>query len=63
MDDSIQEMQVIQSPVNARYGNFTGGIINAITKSGGNDFSGTIRGIFNRPSWSANPPLGPIPFT
>lgn len=60
VDDSIQEMQVIQSPVNARYGNFTGGIINAITKSGGNEFSGTVRGIFSRPSWSAQAPLGPF---
>ncbi len=61
VDDSIQEMQVIQSPVHARYGNFTGGVLNAITKSGGNDFSGVLRGNWRRPSWSAQAPLGDRP--
>lgn len=63
VDDSIQEMQIIQSPVHARFGNFTGGIINAVTKSGGNEFSGTLRGTFSRPSWSAQAPLGMRPST
>ncbi len=63
VDDSIQEMQVIQSPVHARYGNFTGGVINAITKSGGNDFTGVVRGVFSRASWSAQSPLGMRPNT
>lgn len=58
VDDSIQEIQVIQSPVNARFGNFTGGVVNAITKSGGNDFTGIIRGNFNKTSWQAQSPRG-----
>lgn len=58
VDDSIQEMQVMQSPVHARYGNFTGGVLNAITKSGGNEFTGVFRALLSRPSWSAQPPRG-----
>jgi len=61
VDDSIQEIQVIQSPVNARFGNFTGGVINAITKSGGNEFTGIIRGNFNKTSWQAQAPRGTRP--
>lgn len=58
VDDSIAETQVILSPVNARYGGFTGGIINAVTKTGGNEFTGTFRANLSRPSWSAVPPKG-----
>ncbi len=58
VDDSIQEIQVVQSPVNARFGNFVGGVVNAITKSGGNDFTGTIRGNFAKTSWQAQAPRG-----
>ncbi len=61
MDDNIQEIQIIQSPVHARYGNFSGGVINAITKSGGNEFTGTIRGTFYRTAWSAQAPRGTQP--
>ncbi len=61
VDDSIAETQVIQSPVNARYGNFTGGIINAITKTGSNEFTGILRLNFNRNSWYAVSPRGMRP--
>ena len=63
VDDSIAETQVIQSPVNARYGNFTGGIINAITKTGSNDFTGVLRLNLNRNSWNAVSPRGLRPAT
>lgn len=58
VDDSIAETQVIQSPVHARFGNFTGGIVNAITKTGGNEFSGVFRTNLSRISWSAQTPRG-----
>lgn len=63
VEDNIQEIQVIQSPVNARYGNFSGGVINAVTKSGGNTFTGIVRGTFYRTSWSAQAPRGDQPNT
>lgn len=61
VDDAIQEMQVIQSPVHPRYGNFTGGVMNAITRSGGNDFTGIFRGNLSRPDWAAVRPRGDRP--
>jgi hypothetical protein len=37
-NDAIKEYQIITGGVNAEYGQATGGIINIVTKSGGNEF-------------------------
>lgn len=42
--DVIQEVQVQLSPYDVKLGNFTGGSVNAVTKSGSNDFHGSIYG-------------------
>ena len=42
--DTIQEIQVAVSPYDIKQGGFTGGAINAITKSGTNDFHGSVYG-------------------
>jgi hypothetical protein len=40
--DFIQEVQVITGGLSAEYGRVTGGVVNAITKSGGNEFKGDL---------------------
>ena len=42
--DSVQELQVVVSPYDIKQGGFTGGGVNAITKSGTNDFHGSLYG-------------------
>ncbi len=40
--DSIQEIQFQTSGYEAEYGTATGGLVNLVTKSGGNQFAGTV---------------------
>jgi len=44
--EAIQEMQIVLSPYDVTQGGFTGAGINAITKSGSNDFHGTVYGFY-----------------
>ena len=39
--DAVQEFQVLVAPFDVRQGGFTGGLVNAITKSGTNEYRGT----------------------
>jgi hypothetical protein len=59
LEDSIEDVQVVLSALNARNGRTTGGQVNVVTKSGSNEFEGTIRQSINRPSWTANQSHGP----
>lgn len=43
--ESVKEYQVLLSPYDVRQGNFSGALINAVTKSGTNVFSGSIYGV------------------
>ncbi len=51
IEDALQEVTVLTNGVSAEYGRFSGGVINAITKSGGNSFSGSWRTDWTNPSW------------
>lgn len=44
--DAIQEIQVAFAPYDITYGNFTGGGVNAVTRSGSNKFEGSVYGFY-----------------
>jgi hypothetical protein len=51
IEDALQEITVHTNGVSAEYGRFSGGVINAITKSGGNTFQGSWRMDWTNPDW------------
>src|SRR6267142_2076672 len=51
--EAVQEFQLILSNYNAEYGRATGGVINIVTKSGGNDFHGDAFGYFRNKSFQS----------
>ena len=57
IEDAIQETQVLTSGISAEYGRFAGGVVNVITKSGGNAFHGSFRTNFAKPSWTDETPF------
>ncbi len=57
IEDAIEETQVLTSGISAEYGRFSGGVINLVTKRGGNAFSGGVRVNLTNPAWSRETPL------
>ena len=57
--DNIEDVQVVASAVNARNGRSLGSQLVVSTKRGGNEFSGSLRGRYNRQSWSSENPFYP----
>jgi hypothetical protein len=56
IEDAIQETTTATAGVSAEYGRFTGGVVNVLTKSGGNSFSGSLRDTLRNQSWEAKTP-------
>ena len=56
--DAIQELQLVVSPYDVRQGGFSGGGINAITKSGSNQFHGTAYFFGRNQDWVGEEPDG-----
>jgi hypothetical protein len=52
--DAVKEVQVLLSPTDVRHGNFAGMVVNAVTKSGTNEFSGGATYTFRNPSMAAD---------
>src|SRR6185436_10042089 len=57
IEDAVQETTVLTGAISAEYGRFTGGVVSAITKSGGNEFSGSLRDSLTNPSWTGITPF------
>lgn len=57
IEDALQETTTSVTAISAEYGRFTGGVINAVTKSGGNTFSGSFRTTLGNDAWSAITPM------
>jgi hypothetical protein len=53
IEDAIQQTTVATGGVSAEYGRFGGGVVNMITKSGGNRFAGSFRTTLNNDDWRA----------
>ena len=57
IEDAIEETQVLTSGISAEFGRFSGGVVNAITRSGGNVFAGSGRVNFSNPAWTTETPF------
>jgi hypothetical protein len=57
VEDGIQETQVLTSGISAEYGRFSGGVINVVTKRGGDAFGGSFRTTLSNPSWQDENPF------
>jgi hypothetical protein len=57
IEDAIQEATILTNGIPAEYGRFTGGVVNLVTRSGGNSFSGSIRENLSNPAWIKETPF------
>jgi outer membrane receptor for ferrienterochelin and colicin len=57
IEDAVQETTIATAGISAEYGRFGGGVVNVITKSGGNAFSGSLRETVNNDKWRALTPF------
>ena len=57
VEEALAETQVLTSAVSAEYGRFSGGVVNAVTKRGGNLFSGSIRSNLSNAAWTKETPF------
>jgi outer membrane receptor for ferrienterochelin and colicin len=57
IEDALQETTITTAAVSAEFGRFQGGVVQAITKSGGNEFSGSYRVTFDNNDWVALTPF------
>ena len=55
--DAIQEIQVVLAPYDVSYGNFTGGGVNAVTRSGTNKLEGSVYGFLRNQSTVGKDPI------
>lgn len=54
IEDAIEETAVQTGRISAEFGRFMGGVVNLVTRSGGNRWSGTFRTTLSSDQWTAN---------
>src|SRR6185295_2184546 len=52
IEDAIQETTLLTGGVSAEYGRFTGGVVSTLTKSGGNEVTGSLRDNLRNDNWT-----------
>jgi hypothetical protein len=57
IEEAIEEVQILTGGISAEFGRFSGGVVNGVTKTGGNDFHGTLRLDVVNPSWRDETPF------
>lgn len=55
--DAVEETQVLTGAIPAEYGDVEGGVVNSITKSGGDKFTADLRWDLSNPAWNAIAPM------
>lgn len=58
--DSIQEFQVVSANFSAQYGRAMGGVVNTVTRSGANDFHGSLYWFYRNQAMIAHDPYANI---
>jgi hypothetical protein len=57
IEDAVQETTTQTAAISAEYGRFAGGVVNTLTKSGGNELHGTFRDSLSNDMWTAPTPV------
>ncbi len=58
--DAVQEFQVLSNGYSAEFGRASGGVVNTVTRSGGNDLHGTAYWFFRNQDFNARDPFATI---
>lgn len=64
--EAVQEFQVVTNSFAPEFGRSSGGVVNVVTKSGGNQLQGNVFGFLRHKSFQARNPFAPVnnpPFT
>jgi Carboxypeptidase regulatory-like domain/TonB dependent receptor len=56
--EAVKEVQVLAAPFDVRFGSFSAGLVNVVTKSGSNRFGGSITGYFAGQNFQGKDPSG-----
>jgi len=58
--DAVQEFQVVSANFSAEYGNAMGGVVNTVTRSGTNDYHGTLFYFYRNQDFDARDPFASV---